>query len=211
MCKVDRVRVRGNKRGTGVTHKPERAKVLLGALSLFGICILLAVVASNMISNQDPNAPVALVYVEPIPTTPATGKQLRGPIELDHTSRAVDESLEIEVDVLGSSVSRQTPMRGDQIWAGDGDLLGDWVVTEEDLVGRYLIVQDRHQVQLITVTYGGETTEQPLVEIPTASGRRFRYPNDDRSYLTIRDDASLSFGNATGIELTVKPTRPQVK
>lgn len=163
-----------------------------------------------MISVNDPNAPVALVYVDPAaPAEPALARQLSDALDLEDVPEPIDASAP-DVDVLGLTMMQQHVSEGDRLLSVDvpldgDDLLGDWLVDDLPIIRRYVIVEAGERSRLIVVTPDGDIAQEALIEMPVASGRRFGYAtkaNDD-DYLLIADDGSLHVGDGDGVRATV--------
>lgn len=177
-----------------------KAKRGFGAMSLFGLLIVVASVFGQMISVTDPNAPIALVYEEPIypavteaPVDPA--RQLGGP---DANAPAVE--------VLGAIEAREDEILSHNDLV-DGVVLGEWTIEEDTIAGRYLLSQTTQGLVLIRVESDGVVTEQLLIEEPYPAGRMFYFSYTDGDHVILGDDGSLSFGDTNGV-WSVTPAQP---
>lgn len=165
----------------------------LGALSLFGICVLLVAAASQMISVEDPNAPVALVYDDPIVSspTPSVGKVVGGP------------DAQVAVEVFGVSVTSDDAGRLESSTAG-GVTLGRWESDRRTSAGDYLLVQTADGVWLVFNDATGSGERFPLRELPYSNGRFFAFTGDAQGdYLVLGDDGRLSLGDLGGVYATL--------
>lgn len=176
----------------------------LGAVSIFGLCVVLVSAASQMISIEDPNAPVALVYEDPIYAAESTqdelAKSVRGP-----TDPTIDP--EVDVEVFGVTLD-QNELAVITDVPVDGVIIGDWLLDEETTPGRYVLSETSRGTVLTVVNAEGISTTSPLAEQPFTGGRYFLLTGDATGeYLILADDGSLSFGDAGGVWATVPAQR----
>lgn len=169
------------------SHRARR----LGALSLFGIGVVFASAAYQMISLENPNAPIALARQDPLYAAQTT--------TTTPPSRMVVEGGSPDVEVLGSTEELSTP-------SGLG--LGEWAFFQRDQFTRFIFTETSTGTVLTVVLPSGDSTEHSLVEDDTADGGRlFTYAGEtsDETFF-IGDDGNLSLGTADGVWVTLGAT-----
>lgn len=178
-----------------------KSRTRIGAVSIFGVCILLVSAATQVISTDDPNAPVTLVYVDPIApiVTSATAP--------DEVGKTLAEAEPPESKVLGVTVAREVgaPSRDPRV---EGVILGDWPFADDGRRGRYVLSETIDGTRLTVANDGGASVTTPLAERAFGGGRLFTFGgNTSGDYVILGEDGTLSFGNVGGIWATFAPSR----
>lgn len=174
-----------------------KARTRIGALSIFGLCVLLMTVASQMISVEDANEPAIVVHDDSrssmTNTTPA--------------AKILGGGDPVEAKVLGATLTQDSLDPGDDLGV-EGVVLGEWIFGETGDRGRYVLSQTLEGTRLTLISSEGTSIATPLAERAFSGGRLFTLGgNAPADFVIFADDGSLHFGNTDGVWATFTTQR----